>query len=125
MKLKKYKPEIEFIAFDVENNVIIPEGSLAFEEYLPVDDLLKDTDELKILPYINSKDANGNKLYLFDVIEGKFNKAIIVFDNCYNGFLAKTLPVNGGYRKIINIHNICKRIGNIYELPELQKEFNL
>jgi len=126
MKLSEYKPEIEFMSIIKEN-----------EEFLSIKYKIEEQDNALLdyaikkqiiavnLPYINCNDAEGNKLYLFDVVEYKYNygnavdKGIILYNQiCYNIFNNKDIF------PICNI-DFIKRIGSIYELPEIQKQFNI
>jgi hypothetical protein len=129
MNLEQYKHKIEFMAWDkknkrfagnVDNIYVDEEGNSLIAREGSCCNYVLDNIDVAILPYTNCKDAAGNKLYLFDVVETKDGeKLIVIFDgdyclrNCYNTFF-------GSIRELSLI-----RLGSIYELTDIQKQFNI
>lgn len=65
MKLEQYKPEIEFIEYCKQCNKIykIEKGEISSIDNQPAGHCC-DSGRQILLPYINCKDYNNNKLYL-------------------------------------------------------------
>ena len=51
----------EFIVWDEEDKCFI--DNFVFDEYLPLNELLKGDEIFKLFPYIGKKDINGKKIY--------------------------------------------------------------
>ena len=59
---------IKFRMWDVENRQMVDGDSLAFEEYAPLCELLKDTDTQKFMQFI-SNDEYGKEVYEGDIVK--------------------------------------------------------
>ena len=139
MKLEKYKPEIEFMAWHKKYNKLykvlhIHLANVFNTDWVTVEgfDIIEQKEihiqiqpkDCVLLPYTNSKDMNNNKLYLFDVVEFSNQYGIIVFnkDMVTYGYEIQDLvdlDLFGSF------NNPNKRLGSIYELPAIQKQFNI
>lgn len=101
--------------------VMIDGDSLSFEnysdEFKPVCDLLRDTDDCKFMQYTNFKDKDGNEIYEGDIVQLETgSKRSIEF---YNG--AFVGMKDGWPDHIADFAATCKVIGNIYETPNLMR----
>lgn len=135
MKLLEYKPEIKFIAWDKIENKMIYDNEVSgylnyiFAGYTDDSGCSKIRSEI-LLPYTNCKDKDGNKLYLFDVInildkKVKISKYyLIIFRKGRYQVKHLTKCGNGIIKNVSEMFRF-KRLGSIYELPEIQKQFNI
>ena len=124
--------EIKFRAWDVENKEMISGDNLAFEEYAPLCDLLKDTDKMKFMQYTGLRDKTGKEAYDFDicVMDERQSKWIIYPVKC--GSCICTIDEwnqSNGHPILTNALSEMQNeqcfeesstiIGNIFENPEL------
>jgi len=135
MKLSEYKQEIEFMAiyryypnqylkhyyYDDEIFRCQKKDILNNNNYEGIR-IIKDK-----IPYINCEDALGNKLYLFDIVKFVHNDFKNTLGICLNK--NKIMWLEEEEKPIVELTNgLCsniKKIKNIYELPEIQKQFNI
>lgn len=91
--------------------------NLAYEEYLSINDLLNDTEN--IMQYTGLRDKNARDIWegdiVKDIIMGKVGK-IIFNDGCFEIYFDEHLQVNILFPYDYEI------IGNIHENPELLED---
>lgn len=140
MNLKQNKPEIEFMVYCKETKKIYKDIDTI--EYKPNNkiDFIRvisnyseeqgfkflEIHNFILLPYTNCKDINDNKLYLLDAVKLSItdNTIFIVIWNVDRYCLYDLkFEVSLALNKVISKKS--KKLGNIYELQELQKEFNI
>jgi len=85
--------------------------------------------QFEILPYTNYKDVNNNKLYWGDIlVDNNQNYYMIIYHEKLQ-FIAIDLKykfnVDNTNYKMLYAEIYYKRIGSIYELPAIQKQFNI
>ena len=72
LKFRCWKQEI-----DAEDNGMIPAENLAFDEYAPICELLKDSHSHKFMQYTGLKDKNGTEIYEEDIVRFKRYTGVI------------------------------------------------
>ena len=102
--------EIKFRMWDDEENIMIDGDSLAFEEYLPIKDLLSRDN---IMQFTGMHDKNGKEIYEGDIVLIREGIAVITFycGSFWCSFWTLLLLSDSGVEVEV--------IGNIYENPEL------
>lgn len=95
---------------------------LAFEEYEPINDLLRGVDHL--MQYTGLKDKNGTEVYDGDILhmkDGTRNPYVVVWAEVFTGW-----GLRGNIGELVTwlVEYIGELtvIGNIYENPELLQE---
>lgn len=123
--------EIKFRAWAKEEHEMIKAERLAFEEYMPLVDLLNDGDDLVIMQYTGLKDKNGREIYEGDIvkcyareewaIEAGIDSKLVFYgtgeiiwfkNECGFGIKGQDPTFLGWYE-------CFEVIGNIYENPDL------
>lgn len=142
MKLEDYNPEIENMVYIKSKKRFIKIVGFALNEMAntirlwhtnAIGDLYNESfiiDDVVFLPYTNCKDKDGNKLYFANVLFNEKDYFIILFDKaeyyvrllCSNKESCFTMNL---YVFTKGVDSPVKRIGSIYELPEIQKQFNI
>jgi uncharacterized phage protein (TIGR01671 family) len=110
--------DIKFRAWDTVNKKMLndPYRAIATER---INDMF--CDEWEWLQYTGLKDKNGEEIYEGDIVEYKFIKYDVIFGD--GKWLIRDLKFPYGVRYLYSCTEI-KRIGNIYEPPELLENNN-
>lgn len=149
LKLNDYKPTIGFMVWDKLNNKMITQDKTdCIDKCL---NYYENNIKTILLPYTNCKDMNDNKLYFGDVLAHKswknekeivesyknncwdMNVFIIIADEKTHFVLAHIEYTDLDeddeiWKSLFNC--VCKendlvKLGSIYELLEIQKQFNI
>lgn len=126
MKLEDYKPEILYLYIFKNQNKI--KTTLVNLDW--IEDATFDKSYIVRLPFINYYDSNKNRLFLFDIlIDDKNNNYYMIIYHKRLQFIAIDLKYkfnadNTNYQ-MWYAEIYYKRVGSIYELPNLQKQFNI
>lgn len=110
--------EIKFRMWDDEEKIMIDGDSLAFEEYLPIKDLLSQD---YIMQFTGLHDKNGKEIYEGDILKSEeYDEAGI---NCGHIFVVEWFQddIYCGWNIARSDCWSAKVIGNIYENSELIK----
>ena len=122
--METQKREIKFRAWDIAENEYIDAESLAFDEYLPLVDLLK-APFFEFEQFTGLHDKNGTEIFEGDIVKGYVHepdKKFFVVFNATKYSCAFVATDNDDCNPYVNLwYDGFEIVGNIHENPELIK----